>query len=66
MVDFMRRALGDERFFQCAHDFFQEYRGRSIGTAEFRSFWRGRMGDHKAAFDLWLDTRGGLPPLTTK
>ena len=61
MVDFLRRSLGDEKFFQSAHAFFEQYRGKSIGTAEFRGFWRERMGEHTAAFDLWLDTGGGLP-----
>ena len=60
LVDHLRRDLGDDRFFEAAKAFFRQYRGKGIGTAEFRSFWRPRMADPKA-FDLWLDGSGGLP-----
>ncbi len=61
MLDHFRGILGDEKFFQASRDFFQKYHGKSIGTAEFRSFWKERLTDQKAVVDLWLDSRGGLP-----
>ena len=61
MLDYLRQVMGSERFYGAARDFFQTYKGRSIGTAEFRSFWREKLGDKKDALDLWLDSTGGLP-----
>jgi Peptidase family M1 domain len=61
MLDFLRRALGDERFFEATRDFFQTYREQSVGTAEFRNFWKPRLGDRKEALDVWLNSGGGLP-----
>lgn len=66
MLDNLRRALGDERFFQASREFFQTYKGQSIGTAEFRSFWKRRLGDQKKLLDVWLDSAGGLPELGRK
>jgi aminopeptidase N len=61
MLDRFREVLGDEKFFQASRDFFQTYKGHSIGTAEFRGFWRGRLGDQGKVVDAWLDSAGGLP-----
>ena len=61
LLDSLRRTLGDEEFFQAARDFFQTYTGKSIGTTEFRSFWKARLGDQKDLLDLWLDSTGSLP-----
>jgi aminopeptidase N len=66
MLDYLRHALGDGKFFQDSRDFFQAYNGKSIGTAEFRGFWKARLGDQKDLLDLWLDSTGGLPQLTQK
>lgn len=63
MLDSVRRALGDDKFFQASRDFFQTYKGKSIGTDEFRSFWKQRLGDQKNSLDVWLDSAGGLPEL---
>jgi len=63
MLDYLRHALGDGKFFQDSRDFFQAYNGKSIGTAEFRGFWNARLGDQKDALDVWLDSTGGLPQL---
>jgi aminopeptidase N len=63
MLDYLRHALGDGKFFQDSRDFFQAYNGKSIGTAEFRGFWKARLGDQKDALDVWLDSTGGLPQL---
>jgi aminopeptidase N len=63
MLDYLRHALGDGEFFQDSRDFFQAYNGKSIGTAEFRGFWKARLGDQKDALDVWLDSTGGLPQL---
>lgn len=63
MLDYLRHVMGDNRFFQAARDFFQTYNGQSIGTAEFRSFWKEKLGEKKDVVDLWLDSGGGLPDL---
>jgi hypothetical protein len=66
LLDYIRHTLGDEKFFQASRDFFQTYKGKSIGTAEFRSFWKQRLGDQKDSLDVWLDSTGGLPELERK
>jgi len=60
MLDSLRHVLGDEKFFAASRDFFQTHRGQSIGTAEFRSFWKRRMGEQATLVDTWLDAGGGL------
>jgi hypothetical protein len=64
MMDAIRHTMGNDAFAAAAHDFFQTYRGKSIGTAEFRSFWKQKMADKKDLVDLWLDSRGGLPDVS--
>jgi aminopeptidase N len=66
MLDYLRGVLGDEKFFQTSREFFQTYKGKSIGTAEFRSFWGERLGDRRDLLDAWLDSGGGLPVLKQK
>jgi Peptidase family M1 domain len=61
MLDYLRQVMGSDQFYGAARDFFQTYKGQSIGTAEFRRFWKGRLGDKKDALDLWLGSTGGLP-----
>jgi hypothetical protein len=61
MLHQIRGLLGEEKFFQACRDFFQTYKGKSIGTAEFRSFWKAKLADQKNMVDLWLDSRGGSP-----
>ena len=61
LLDHLRHVLGDDAFFRACRDFFQTYKGRSIGTADFRSFWKTRLGDQKDSLDAWLDSAGGLP-----
>ncbi len=63
MLDYLRQVMGSDQFYAAARTFFQTYKGRSIGTAEFRSFWREKLADHKHSLDLWLDSTGGLPDL---
>jgi len=63
MLHHLRGVLGDDRFFEDVRDFFQTYKGESIGTAEFRSFWKERLGDRKDSLDVWLDSAGGLREL---
>jgi aminopeptidase N len=63
MLNHLRQALGDEKFFQAAREFFQIYTGTTIGTAEFRGFWKQRLGNQKDSLDVWLDSPGGLPEL---
>jgi len=61
MLDSIRKTMGNGSFYAAAREFFQTYKGKSIGTAEFRSFWKQRLGDTGALIDLWLDSVGGLP-----
>jgi Peptidase family M1 domain len=65
MLDYVRQEMGSDQFYTAARDFFQTYKGRSIGTAEFRAFWKERLGDKKDALDKWLDSTGGLPEMGT-
>jgi hypothetical protein len=62
MLDSFRRILGDDKFFADSREFFHRYQEKPIGTIEFRSFWREKVGN-QVAVDTWLDSRGGLPNL---
>jgi hypothetical protein len=62
MLDDFRRQMGDAAFFATARAFFQTYKNDRIGTAEFRSFWRPRLGDKAERVDLWLDLKGSAMP----
>ena len=66
LLDYMRHVLGDDSFFRASRDFFRTYSGKSIGTAEFRVYWKQRLGDQKDSLDVWLDSAGGLPELEQK
>lgn len=61
MLDWIRQMMGSDQFYGAARDFFQTNRGKSIGTAEFRTFWKQELGDKKDLLDAWLDSTGGLP-----
>ncbi|HTT20196.1 MAG TPA: M1 family aminopeptidase [Candidatus Sulfotelmatobacter sp.] len=61
MLEAIRQAMGDRAFGAAVREFFQTYKGQSIGTAEFRSFWKEKLGDKRDLIDLWLDSGGGLP-----
>ncbi|HVN21616.1 MAG TPA: M1 family aminopeptidase [Dongiaceae bacterium] len=63
MLDAIRQAMGDAAFGPAVREFFQTYTGKSIGTAEFRSFWKGKLGEKKDLIDVWLDSGGGSPEL---
>jgi hypothetical protein len=61
MLESIRQTMGDGAFGAAAREFFQTYKGQSIGTAEFRGFWKKQLGDKKELVDIWLDSGGGLP-----
>jgi hypothetical protein len=62
MLDKLREILGDEKLFLACREFFQTYKAKSAGTAEFRSFWEQKLNwQQKKTLDLWLDSKGGLP-----
>ncbi len=61
MLHAIRDAMGDDAFFQAARAFFGTYRDGSIGTTEFRTFWKGKLGEKSDLVDRWLDSGGGLP-----
>jgi hypothetical protein len=66
MLNDLREALGEEKFLQACRGFFQAYKGKTIGTAEFRSFWKEKLVGRGRLVDVWLDSRGGLPGLEAK
>jgi hypothetical protein len=61
MLDRLREVLGDHNFFSACQEFFSTYRGKSIGTPEFRSFWETKLAARGNVVDAWLDSRGGVP-----
>ena len=61
MLDYLRRTLGDDNFFPACREFFQTYKGKPIGTPEFRSFWKAKLARQGNIVDVWLDSPGGLP-----
>jgi hypothetical protein len=61
MLHHIRGILGEEKFLQACRDFFQTYKGKSIETADFRSFWKVKLADQKNTVDVWLDSGGGVP-----
>jgi len=61
MLDTLRQTMGDEKFFNASREFFQTYTGKPTGTAEFRRFWKAKLGAQKDFVDVWLDSCGGLP-----
>jgi aminopeptidase N len=66
MLDTLRQTMGDEKFFLASREFFQTYTGKPTGTAEFRSFWKAKLGSQGELIDVWLDSRGGLPNILEK
>ncbi len=58
----MRRMLGDEQFFTTLQLYFKTYRGQSIQTAQFESFWKEQIPNPpiqwNTFFDQWLVQRG--------
>jgi len=62
MLNTIRRAMGDEKFFAACHEFFEMYRDKPTGTEEFRRFWNSKL-NQKGLIDSWLDSRGGPPPV---
>ena len=61
MLDSIRQTMGDTAFGGAVREFFQTYKGQSIGTAEFRNFWKQKLGQRAELVDLWLDSTGGVP-----
>ena len=62
MLDWIRNAMGSDQFYAASRTFFQTYKGKGIGTEEFRSFWKQELGDKKELLDVWLNSPGGIPP----
>ena len=65
MLDSIRKKMGNDAFAAAARAFFQTYTGKSIGTEEFRSFWKEKLGENRDLIDIWLDSSGGLPEVPT-
>lgn len=61
MLDWIRNVIGSDQFYAAARDFYQSYKGKGIGTEEFRSFWSQEVGQNKGLLNIWLDSPGGLP-----
>jgi len=58
----MRRMLGDELFFSKLQLYLKTFRGQSIQTAQFESFWKQQVPNPPVAWDTffeqWLVKRG--------
>jgi len=65
MLDSIRQTMGDTAFGAASREFFQTYKGKSAGTAEFRNFWKDKLGDKGNLIDSWLDSAGGSPEIAT-
>ncbi len=63
MLHNLREILGEAKFFQACQEFYQAYKDRSVGTAEFRGFWKEKLADRNNLVDAWLDSPGRLPAL---
>lgn len=61
MLENLRQTMGEAEFRDAAREFYQTFSGKSIGTAEFRSFWKQKLGTKKDLIDTWLDSTGGVP-----
>lgn len=61
MLNDLRSAMGDDKFYAASKKFFQTYKGQRIGTAEFRAFWKKELGNQASLVDIWLDSPGGVP-----
>ena len=61
MLENLRQTMGEAEFRDAAHEFCQTFKGRSIGTAEFREFWKRALGEKRDVVDAWLDSPGGEP-----
>ncbi len=57
----LREAMGDDKFFAASREFFQAYKGKTAATADFRNFWREKLGDRKELVDSLIDSKGGMP-----
>jgi len=66
MLDSLRQTMGSERFFAASREFVKTYAGKPTGTADFRSFWKAKLGGQNDVIDVWLDSRGGLPAIAKK
>lgn len=59
----LRRAVGDDAFFEILRRWVADHRGGNVTTAEFEALCADVTGqDHTALFDAWLRARP-LPPL---
>jgi hypothetical protein len=61
MLEYFRNLLGDEKFFKICRDFYQKFNQTVISTAEFRSYWEVKLGEHNKELNIWLDSKGGNP-----
>ena len=66
MLEDLRQTMGEAVFRDAAHEFCQTFKGRSIGTAEFRGFWKRALGEKRDVVDAWLDSPGGVPEADTE
>jgi hypothetical protein len=66
MLNALRHAMGDEKFFQACREYFQANSGKPTGTPEFRAFWKSKLGSNQYLIDSWLDSRGGDPDVQTQ
>lgn len=51
----MRRLLGDEKFFATLQLYLNTYRGTSVQTAQFESFWKQQIPNPLVEWDVFFD-----------
>jgi hypothetical protein len=66
MLEYLRQTMGEGKFYAASQEFYQTFKGKSVGTVEFRAFWKQALGDKSDIVDAWLDSPGGLPELDKK
>ncbi len=64
LLEYLRQTMGEDQFYKATLEFYGTFKGKAMGTAEFREFWKQKMGDNKDLIDLWLDSSGGVPETT--
>jgi len=63
MLDSIRGTMGSDPFFAAAREFFLTNKGKSLGTEDFRKFWKQKLAGKADLINVWLDSGGGMPQL---
>ncbi len=58
LVDALRQHLGEEAFLAACREFYTTFHEKTASTADFRTFWRAKLGADAVLIDKWLDAPG--------